>query len=141
MKLSVSFISGIVLATIITAPSARADVITMTSDGTTYQFDPVAASAYFNNAFTGTVTSSCTNSVLGCEAFNAPPVPPAPAPDLTQTLAQAINLDGIFFSGGALTSTSYQQVSGSCETGIDGVGTWCFAYTYEISPDVSSVAP
>jgi hypothetical protein len=127
-------------ALLIAPPSARASTITMTSGGITYQFDPVAASADFSSVFTGTVFVSCSGSLIGCEGFNEPHVPPAPAPDLSQTVAFAISSDSVFFNGGPLTSTTYMQdVCGV--TGLNGSGDWCFAYTYQISPIIASVAP
>jgi hypothetical protein len=137
-------------ATIIAAPSARADVMTMTSDGTTYQFDPVAASADFTNFLQSSntsITCSPLENLVSCGAFNTPNFsllfPSPPASDATQTQSFAINLDDIFFSGGSLAGdvTTYQQITNDCEAGINGFGTWCLDYTYIIEPNVSSVAP
>ena len=53
--------------------------------------------------------------------------------------ARAINLDDVFFNGGPLGSTAYEQVV--TEAGLSGRGTFSFTFTYEIDPTVSSVAP
>jgi hypothetical protein len=141
---------GVALASaavfVIAAPNARGDTITMTSGGTTYQFDPVAASADFTNVLLSTTPGvTCSGQLIGCIPINepsfSPPFPPPPAPDPSQTQAFAISLDSIFFNGGPLTSTTYSQTTNDCEPSTFGFGTWCLAYTYQISPNVPSVAP
>jgi hypothetical protein len=143
-RLARAAILAVVVGAGFASSGTRADPITMTVGGITYQFDPVAASADFTNSLFGGPFIACVSgNLFNCSSFNQPtfgPAPPPPAPDPSQTLAFAISLDGIFFSGGSLPPTGYQQQV-ACLPGLNGNGTFCQVYSYEIDPLVSSVAP
>jgi hypothetical protein len=125
-----------IVAAMLVSAGARADPITMTVGGTTYQFDPVAASADFNFTWTHIVSLVCVGSFFDCGPAN-PPVQPAP-PDPTQ--AYAISVDGVFFNGGPLSgATNFQQ--SLMVTGQDGSGSFTYTFTYPITPNVTSVDP
>jgi hypothetical protein len=104
-----------------------------------WAFDHAAAESYFTLTVSGPVVS-CQGSPTAC-SNPAPASPGAPAPNNGQLTATASQNSCIFWDGGALTGGSYTQFS-SVNVGSGSTQrTYKYLYTYNLDPNVGSVAP